>query len=62
MEASPSGLMVWYDPTREGVELYELEPPDESGVEDFSEGDGLMSLWGVLKSSKHKFPAGELPF
>ena len=45
MEASPSGLFVWYDPTRESVELFELEPPSETGVADACEGVDQRGLW-----------------
>ncbi len=39
MEADPSGFLVWFDPTREGVVLYELEPGETAGVGAFREGD-----------------------
>ena len=40
MEAEPDGLMVWFDPTREQLKLYELDPPEDSGVgECCEEGD-----------------------
>jgi len=38
-DAEPSGLFVWFDPTRESVELYELEPQLEAGVGEDLEGD-----------------------
>ena len=50
MEASPSGRFVWYDPTRESVELYEVEPPKESGVQEYNE----MDDWDVPRSEDNK--------
>ncbi len=44
IEGEPSGMFVWYDPTRESIELYELEPPTETGVVAFSEGDDQSCL------------------
>ncbi len=44
-EAEPSGFFVWFDPTREGVELYELEPSTEERVADACEGDDQRHLW-----------------
>ena len=31
-EATPSGCHVWFDPLRESLRLFELDPPTESGV------------------------------
>ncbi len=31
-EGEPSGLHVWFDPSRERVEIHALEPPSEDGV------------------------------
>jgi len=40
VEASPSGLFVWFDPSRESVEVYELmEPLKNEGVADALERD-----------------------
>jgi len=39
-EASPSGCHVWFDPLRETIALFELEPSPEERVDDVSEGDG----------------------
>ena len=44
-EAQPSGLFVWFDPARESVELYEVEPPTESGVGDPNEKDDHGQIW-----------------
>jgi len=56
--AEPSGLFVWFDPARESVELYELEPPEIPGVDAYSEeGDQDRS-----DPSNLLFPQGELPF
>ncbi len=35
------GMFVWFDPDREEVQLYDLEPPMDSGVLEYSEGDAL---------------------
>ena len=43
--AEPSGSFVWFDPEREEVRLYALEPPTESGVLEVSEGDDYPQLW-----------------
>ncbi len=40
-DASPSGMNVWFDPERETVKLYLLEPPEGSGVGEPCEGDDL---------------------
>ena len=44
-KAEPSGFFVWYDPSREGIELYELEPPKDEGVPEVLEADDQRSLW-----------------
>ena len=56
------GMFVWFDPTREELRIYEMEPPKDSGVEDFSDGDDQDSLADAPESSKHQFPQGELSF
>ena len=38
LKAEPSGLMVWFDPDQERLELHDLEPPGEAGVHDVHEG------------------------
>jgi len=38
-EAKPSGLHVWFDPTREVVRLFELEPGTEDRVPVVGERD-----------------------
>ncbi len=63
VEAEPSGFFVWYDPTREGIELYELEPPKDSGVVAFSEGDDQIDAFPALDpSDTHRDPLDGLPF
>jgi len=64
VEAEPSGLFVWYDPSREAVQLYEVEPPMESGVGDPCEGDDQRSLWSSREELDSGLPPGEegLPF
>ena len=58
--AEPSGLFVWFDPTREAVELYELEPPKDEGVAKANEGDDQYDLEYDPQSDKNEL--GELPF
>ena len=38
-KAEPSGLMIWFDPSRELVRLYELDPREDPGVHEVLEGD-----------------------
>jgi len=61
-EAEPSGFFVWFDPTREGIELYELDPPTESGVADACEGDDQRGLWDAPGSSNNEVVEDDLPF
>ena len=62
MDAEPSGMFVWYDPTREAVELYERrEPPKDEGVLEVLEGDDQDSP-GCPSSSKNELETLELPF
>ena len=42
-EALPSGLFVWFDPEREAVELYELDPQTKSGVREACEREDQES-------------------
>jgi len=62
-KAEPSGLFVWYDPDREVVELYELDPETESRVADALEGvdpkEGQLPLSIV---SGHPSGLDDLPF
>ena len=58
-KASPSGLMVWFDPDRESIELYEMDPQLEAGVADACEGDDQSDMFDP-KSGKNEFE--ELPF
>ena len=48
-EAQPHGLTVWFDPHREQLKLYELEPPDYSGVREGCEGDDQETDPGAPK-------------
>ncbi len=60
IRAEPSGLFVWFDPDRESVELYELEPSPEERVDERHErgdSDGQLEL---LPSDEP--PIGDLPF
>jgi len=63
-EADPSGSFVWFDPSREFVEIHDLEPPKDSGVVAFDEGDDQRSLFGCSESSStDPHPCGDdLPF
>jgi len=60
-KAEPSGLMVWFDPDTELVRLYELEHPETSGVEGFSEGDDYEVFPPESESDKQMFFNEELP-
>ncbi len=51
IKAEPSGLFVWFDPDRESVELYEVEPLLEGGVASASEGDDQTRLFAGASSS-----------
>jgi len=44
-EAEPSGFFVWFDASRESIELYERDPPKDEGVADACEGDDQRGLW-----------------
>ena len=44
-EASPSGAYVWFDPSRETIRLYELEPPPDRGVAIACEGGDQADLF-----------------
>ena len=39
VEAEPDGCTCWFDPSREQLKLYELEPGDFPGVGERCEGD-----------------------
>ena len=60
MHADPSGLFVWYDPTRESVELFELDPPKNEGVAIACEGDDQIDMYDP-QSGKNELDH-ELPF
>ena len=38
------GMFVWFDPEREELQLYDVEPSEMPRVEDFSEGDDLIGF------------------
>ena len=61
-KAEPSGFFVWFDPGREGIELYELEPPKDEGVADASEGDDQRGLWDVRDQVTMGVEVDDLPF
>jgi len=62
-DAEPSGFFVWFDAARESVELYELEPPEESGVVALLEGDDQRGLFDEVDQVNISSPGhGELPF
>ena len=60
MEAEPYGLMMWFDPLRERPELYTLEPGQDSGVDEFREGNEPDES-GFPNSSETE-PESGLPF
>ena len=57
--ADPSGLFVWFDPSRESVELYELDPPKDEGVAIASEGDDQVDMYDPSIDINE---IGDLPF
>ena len=59
--AEPSGTQVWFDPTRERVEIHLLEPHSESGVASVLEGDEPTEI-GRPDSSNNELVQDELPF
>ena len=61
-KAEPSGFFVWYDPSREGIELFELEPPSETGVSAACEEDDQGSLWHEPHQVINDRPEDDLPF
>jgi len=61
MEAEPHGLMVWFDPTREQLKLFELEPSEIDGVGECCEEDDQYGL--TPSNDLPGAPPGEdLPF
>ena len=58
-EASPSGLHLWFDPLRETVKLFELDPGEFPGVHEVLEGDDHED---VYDPEVDKNELGELPF
>ena len=60
-EADPSGAHVWFDPEREEVRLYELDPQTETGVRKCSEGDDLYEQHELFQVTPVIFDDG-LPF
>ncbi len=60
--SSGEGLFLWFDPSREAPRLYESEPPKDSGVVDFSEGDDLNGLGVSLQEKLLLSRQRELPF
>jgi len=44
LKAEPSGLLLWFDPMIECPRLYELEPPKDSGVLEYCEGDDFTEI------------------
>ncbi len=62
VDASPSGLFVWFDPSRESVELYELEPEVEPRVADASEGDDQRQIRLFQSDQNEVVVVDDLPF
>ena len=57
------GMFVWFDPDSEVLELFAQEPPKDSGVGDYREGDDSDGDLAAPCSSNHELPLhGELPF
>jgi len=65
MKADPSGCLCWFDPSREQVKLYELDPADLSGVASALEMDDPHYEGGALDqvtSPLQDLPGEGLPF
>jgi len=61
-QAEPSGAHVWFDPTREQLKLFALEPSTEERVANASEGDDYYE-GGALDQVKSRLAPGDgLPF
>ena len=60
--AEPSGLHVWFDPKREALRLYELEPLPEEGVHEVREGDDAQELVPETDQVQGVFEFEDLPF
>jgi len=58
-EALPSGRTVWFDPEREAIRLYELEPELEARVDEHREADDQIDMYDP---EVDKNELGELPF
>jgi len=52
MKADPSGLMCWFDPEREKLMLFELDPREDSRVDALCEGDDQYYEGGALDQGK----------
>ena len=62
MESVPDGCWLFFDPSREDVRLYELEPRAETGVLEVSEGDDQIGIFDEVKSSNNEIVEDDLPF
>ena len=62
-KANPVGSICWFDPSREQLQLYELEPETESRVADALEEDDQISMYDELDPVKPILvPEDGLPF
>ena len=63
-KADPSGCTVWFDPSREQLQLYALDPPKDEGVADALEGDDQLGLGLPIPSNEPPGSSdpGDLPF
>ena len=62
-EAEPSGSFVWFDPSRERVELFSLEEPrPEDGVASASEGGDQRGLFDASYPGNREVIDDDLPF
>ncbi len=61
-EATPSGSFVWFDSTREVVEIYELEPSEIRRVADALERDDQRGLFDEPDQVNDELVEDELPF
>ena len=61
-KAEPSGLQVWFDPVKEFVRLYALEPSEIPRVADALERGDQLDLVFPLSSKRGVVLSDDLPF
>ena len=61
--ADPSGSTCWFDPSREQLKLFELDPGAHPGVHEVLRGDDQLGLLESDQEETDPLPPGEgLPF